>query len=123
KSENVDEFLSELVGIGMIKRKLSQSTNPEISIKKEEDGWNMATKSALKNTKFNFNFGKEFEEVRTDDVKVKSLITQDKNKWTHVQTPVDSNRIVTIIREFGERQMTTMATVNGVTCVEVFDRL
>jgi len=122
KSDNFDEFLSEL-GIGLIKRKLAQSTKPEIEIKKDGEEWHVKTKSALKNSEVKFKIGEEFEEVRQDDVKVKSVVTQDGNKWTQVQTPLDSDKIVTIVREFGDKQLTTTATVGGVSSVRVYDRL
>jgi len=122
KSDNFDEFLSEL-GIGMIKRKLAQSTKPEIEVSKDGDMWHVKTKSALKNTEVKFKIGEEFEEVRQDDVKVKSLVVQDGNKWTQTQTPLDSDKVVTIVREFGDKTLTTTASVGNVTSVRVYDRL
>lgn len=122
KSEKFDEFLSEL-GIGMIKRKLAQSTNPEIEVKKDGDEWHVKTKTALKNSEIKFKVGVEFEETRQDDVKVKSLVTEEGNKWTQTQTPLDSDKVVTIVREFGEKELKTTATVGNVTSVRIYDRL
>jgi len=122
KSDNFDEFLTEL-GIGLIKRKLAQSSKPEIEVRKDGDEWHVKTKSALKNSEVKFKVGQEFEELRQDDVKVKSLVTEEGNKWTQVQTPLDSDKVVTIVREFGDKQLTTTATVGNVTSVRVYDRL
>jgi len=122
KSDNFDEFLNAL-GIGLIKRKLAQSTSPTIEVTKDGEKWNVKTKSALKNTEVSFKIGEEFEETRQDDVKVKSLVTQDGNKWTQVQTPLDSDKVVTIVREFGDKQLTTTATVGAVSSVRIYDRL
>jgi len=122
KSENFDEFLTEL-GIGLIKRKLAQSSKPEIEVRKDGEEWHVKTKSALKNSEVKFKIGEEFEEVRQDDAKVKSLVVQDGNKWTQTQTPLDSDKVVTIVREFGDKQLTTTASVGGVTSVRVYDRL
>jgi hypothetical protein len=82
------------------------------------------TKTALKNSEIKFKVGEEFEETRQDDVKVKSVFTQEGNKWTQVQTPLDgSGKIVTIIREFGDKQLTTTAKVGDVTSVRTYDKL
>ena len=90
---------------------------------KDGEQWNVKTKTALRNSEVKFKIGEEFEETRQDDVKVKSLVTQEGNKWTQVQTPLDSDKVVTIVREFGDKQLTTTASVGNVTSVRVYDRL
>lgn len=102
---------------------MAQSTKPEIEIKKDGDQWHVKTKTALKNTEIKFKIGEEFEEVRQDDAKVKSLVVQDGNKWTQTQTPLDSDKVVTIVREFGEKELKTTASVGSVTSVRIYDRL
>lgn len=104
-------------------KQLAQSSKPEIEVRKDGEEWHVKTKSALKNSEVKFKIGEEFEEVRQDDAKVKSLVVQDGNKWTQTQTPLDSDKVVTIVREFGDKQLTTTASVGGVTSVRVYDRL
>lgn len=103
-------------------QQLAQSTSPEIEIKQDGDHWIVKTKTALKNTEIKFKVGEEFEETRQDDVKVKSVVTQEGNKWTQTQTPLDSDKVVTIVREFGPKELTATASVGGVTSVRVYDR-
>lgn len=45
----------------------------------------MKTKTAIKNSEIKFKIGEEFEETRQDDVKVKSVIKEEGNKWTQTQ--------------------------------------
>ena len=102
---------------------LAQSTNPEIDVHKDGDTWHVKTKSALKNTEVSFKIGEEFEETRQDDVKVKSLVVQEGNKWTQTQTPLEGDKVVTIVREFGEKELKTTASVGNVTSVRIYNRL
>lgn len=140
KSDNFEEFLSELgnvsmepclrraytyyiVGVGVIKRKLFQAASPEITLKKDVDEWHVTTKIALGSKDTKFKMGEEFEDVSFNGDRVKSLIIQDGDKWTQVQTPFDSDKVTTIVREFGERQFTAIMTVGDVTAVRIFSRL
>lgn len=92
-------------------------------MKKDGDAWHVKTKSALKNSEIKFKVGEEFDEVRQDDVKVKSVVKEEGNKWTQTQTPLDSDKVVTIVREFGENELKTTATVGNVTSVRTYKRL
>ncbi|OWT43298.1 lipocalin / cytosolic fatty-acid binding domain-containing protein [Pochonia chlamydosporia 170] len=120
KSTNFDEFLTEL---GKSTRQLVKSASPELQITRNGDGWHVETKAGVGHSEFTFTLGEEFEEVRQDDVKVRSLVVQDGNKWTQTQTPVDGVKIVTIVREFGGSEMITTATVGDVTSTRIFDRV
>ncbi|KID99941.1 fatty acid-biding protein, partial [Metarhizium majus ARSEF 297] len=122
KSTGFDEFLSEL-GVRPIKRQLAKSASPEIEIERSGDAWHVKSKAGLGSSEFTFKLGEEFEEVRQDEAKVRSVVVQDGNKWTQTQTPVHGSKIVTIVREFKEAEMTTSATVGSVTAVRVFDRV
>ncbi|OAA43283.1 allergen Ale o 13 [Metarhizium rileyi] len=122
KSTNFDEFLTEL-GVGKIKRQLAKSATPEIEIARNGYEWHFKSQAGLGSSESTFKLGEEFEEIRQDDAKVRSVIVQDGNKWTQTQTPVDGIKIVTIIREFKDEQMETTLTVGSVTSVRVFDRI
>ena len=102
---------------------MASSTTPEIEITKDGETYTVMTKTAIKNSTIKFKLGEEFEEERQDDVKVKSVVTAEGNKWVHTQTPTDSNKVVTIVREFSDKGMNTVATVNGVSSNREYARL
>jgi hypothetical protein len=138
KRDNFDEFLQELgrscylrlesfqahpsTGIGMIKRKLAQSMSPERYIIKDGDEWQVQEKSGLKNREWRFKMGEEFELVGVDDVKRKCLVIEDSNKWTEVLIPLDSDKIITVVYEFGKKQLIATQIVGTVTAVVTYDR-
>ncbi|KAM3560388.1 hypothetical protein ARSEF4850_003674 [Beauveria asiatica] len=130
KTENFDAFLAE-IGLGYIKRKLAQSTSPEITISRSGDRWTMVTSSALSTSQVSFVLGEDFAEDRQDGVSVTSRVTADdddddehgrSNTWTQTQKPGDG-KDVTIVREFGDKELKVTSTVNGVTAHRVYERL
>ncbi|KAM3506812.1 hypothetical protein MY10362_002140 [Beauveria mimosiformis] len=126
KTENFDAFLAE-IGLGYIKRKLAQSTSPEITISRDGDRWTMVTSSALSTSQVSFVLGEDFAENRQDGVSVTSRVAADDdngrgNTWTHTQKPGDG-KDVTIVREFGEKELKVTSTVNGVTAHRVYERV
>ncbi|KAJ2965693.1 hypothetical protein NQ176_g10492 [Zarea fungicola] len=121
KSENFDNFLSE-IGLGYIKRKLAQSTNPEITITRDGDKYTMITSSALSTTQITFALGEEFKEDRQDGVSVTSLVTADGNTWTQTQKPGDGKDLL-IVREFTDSELKVTSTINGVTANRVYERI
>ncbi|TQV91711.1 hypothetical protein V2A60_008645 [Cordyceps javanica] len=122
KTENFDAFLAE-IGLGYIKRKLAQSTSPEITITRDGDRWTMVTSSALSTSEITFALGEDFPEDRQDGVSVTSNISADGNTtWTQTQKPGDG-KDVTIVREFGERELRVTSTVGGVTANRVYERI
>ncbi|KHN94282.1 allergen Ale o 13 [Metarhizium album ARSEF 1941] len=144
ESTNFDEFLTELgrsvmiasqanvivrivtysnLGVGRGKHQLDKSASPEIEIQRNGDEWHVRSTAGPESSDFSFKLGKEFEEMRQDQAKVRSVVIQDGNKWTQTQTPIDGTKIVTIVREFKDAEMTTSATVGSVTSVRHFDRI
>ena len=102
---------------------MASSTSPELEIHKDGDKYHVKTKTALKNTEFTFTPGVEFDETRQDDVKVKSLIKQEgENKWVQTQTPLEGDKVVTIVRQFDENGVSVTATVAGVTSERYYAR-
>ncbi|KAI1288115.1 Fatty acid-binding protein [Halotydeus destructor] len=118
KTENFDAFLKEL-GVGAIKAAVATKVTPTLVISQDGDNWTLKTESTFKTSSITFQLGQEFEELRQDDVTVKSTITQDGNKWTQVQK---GEKEVTIVREFSEEGVAVTATVNGVTSVRFYER-
>ncbi|KAI1288076.1 Fatty acid-binding protein [Halotydeus destructor] len=116
--ENFKEFMTEL-GIGMVKRNLALTVFPTMEISQDGDEWTVKTESSIKSVSFTFKFGEEFDELRQDDVMVKSLITQDGDQWNQVQK---GDKEVTIVRQFTDQGVTATATVNDVTCVRFYER-
>ncbi|ATY62148.1 cellular retinoic acid binding [Cordyceps militaris] len=121
KTENFDAFLSE-IGLGYIKRMLAQSTSPEITITRDGDRWTMVTSSALSTSQIEFALGEEFPEARQDGVSVTSCVAADGNTWTQTQKPGDG-RDVTIVREFGEKELRVTSTIGSVTANRVYERI
>lgn len=93
-----------------------------MEITKSGDTYKVKTKSALKNSEFEFVPGVEFEETRQDDVKVKSLIKIDGDKWTQTQTPLEGDKVVTIERTFDASGINVKATVAGVSSDRFYSR-
>ncbi|OAQ96856.1 hypothetical protein LLEC1_07314 [Akanthomyces lecanii] len=121
KTENFDAFLAE-IGLGYIKRKLAQSTSPEITITRDGDRWTMVTSSALSTSDVSFTLGEAFPEERQDGVSVTSRVTADGNTWTQTQKPGDG-RDVTIVREFGDTELKVTSTIGSVTAHRVYERI
>ncbi len=146
KTENFDAFLAEigsfcpfppppppnhfsnpanlppLPGLGYIKRKLAQSTSPEITITRDGDRWTMVTSSALSTSEITFTLGDEFPEERQDGVTVTSCVAADGNTWTQTQKP-GNGKDVTIVREFGDKELKVTSTIGSVTAHRVYERI
>ena len=63
----------------------------------------------MKTSAIKFKLGEEFEEERADGAKVKSTITIDGNKMTHIMKGDPES---TIIREFNGDEMKAVSIVN-----------
>ncbi|KAI1288121.1 Fatty acid-binding protein [Halotydeus destructor] len=118
KSDNFDEFLKQL-GLGAFKRAIATRVYPTLNITQDGDTWTVKQESTFKNSTTSFQIGQEFDELRQDDVTVKSLVTQDGNKWHQVQK---GDQEVTIVREFSDDGIKATATCNGVTSVRFYQR-
>merc|ERR1712071_423574 len=81
------------------------------------DEYTLTTSSLLKTTTIKFKLGEEFEEERADGVKVKSTITLEGNKMSHV---MKGEPETTIVREFNGSEMKAVLTVNSVVCTRVY---
>merc|ERR1711928_39771 len=100
-SEYFDEYMTELK-IGFMTRKLGNSSTPVVEVTLNGDEYTLTTSSLLKTTTIKFKLGEEFEEERADGVKVKSTITLDGNKMTHV---MKGEPETCIVREFNGNEI------------------
>ncbi|KAM3963818.1 fatty acid-binding protein [Aphomia sociella] len=111
-SDSFEEYM-KFLGVGFISRMAAASTTPIITLtRNENESFNLTTQTTVKNTLITFKPGEEFEELRADGVKVKSLITFEDNNLVHLQTDA-KNRTSTQIRAFTDSLMTATTTVKG----------
>lgn len=95
--------------IGFVMRKLGNSATPVVEVTCNGDEYTMTTTTMLKTTAIKFKLGEEFEEERGDGAKVKSIITIDGNKMTHVMKGEPES---TIVREFNGDEMKAVRAVS-----------
>ncbi|KAK4004721.1 sodium/calcium exchanger regulatory protein 1 [Daphnia magna] len=115
-SDKFDEYMQELK-IGFVMRKLGNSATPVVELTCEGDVYTFTTTTMLKTTTIKFKLGEEFEEERGDGAKVKSIITLDGNKMTHVMKGEPES---TITREFNGDELKAVLTVNDVVCTRIY---
>lgn len=82
----------------------------------------MITSSALSTSEIHFTLGEEFPEDRQDGVSVTSCISAEGNTWTQTQKPGDG-KDVTIIREFGDKELKVISTIGSITANRVYERI
>jgi hypothetical protein len=111
-SENFDAFLKE-IGLGWVKRAAASIASATLYISKKGNVYTMYTDSTFGKSKIEFELNKEFEEDRMDGVRVKSIITLDGNKMTHIQK-AEGKPDVTLIRVFNDSGMNLEASTNKV---------
>lgn len=95
-------FVSFCTEVGFVMRKLGNSATPVVELTVDGDEYTMTTTTMLKTSTIKFKLGEEFEEERADGTKVKSTITLDGNKMTHVMKGEPES---TIVREFNGDEM------------------
>ncbi|XP_001608047.1 sodium/calcium exchanger regulatory protein 1 isoform X2 [Nasonia vitripennis] len=115
-SENFDEYMKG-IGVGMMTRKMAASVNPVIEVTENSGEYTMKTQSRFKNSEIKFKLGEEFDEETPDGRKVKSVITLDGNKMTHVQK---GEKETVIEREFGPTEMKAVMKVDDIVCTRVY---
>ena len=97
-SENFENLMKEL-GVGLIMRKLGNTTKPNVKFSQSGDDWTMTTTSAVKSQVVNFKIGQEVEETTLDGRNVKTTFTVEDNKLVQTQRDKDNNISCTITRE------------------------
>lgn len=117
KSENFDEYMKAL-GVGLVLRKLGNSTSPVVELTQKDDTYTLTTTSTFKSNVLKFKLEKEFDEVTLDGRKVKSIITLHDNKLIQEQK---GDMPTTIIREFTENQLITTLILGEFKSVRTYD--
>jgi fatty acid-binding protein 3 len=97
-SENFEELMKEL-GVGLVMRKLGNTTKPNVKFSQKGDEWTMNTTSAVKSQLINFKLNEEVEETTMDGRVVKTTFTLDGNKLVQTQKDKDGNLSCVITRE------------------------
>ena len=115
-NDKFDEFLTE-IGVNTMKRTIAVNSHPVVQLSRNGDIWTLSTKSVLKSIDLKFKLGEEFQEERADGVKVKSVITIEGNKITHVMKGPPE---VTVIREYNGDEMVAVGTVNNVISKRIY---
>lgn len=95
------------LGVGFVTRKLGNTATPVVEVTLDGDEYTMTTSSLLKTSVIKFKLGEEFDEERGDGAKVKSVITLDGNKMTHVMKGEPES---TIVREFTGDEMKAVSS-------------
>uniref|UniRef100_A0A6V7I2C5 Lipocalin/cytosolic fatty-acid binding domain-containing protein n=1 Tax=Bracon brevicornis TaxID=1563983 RepID=A0A6V7I2C5_9HYME len=81
---------------------MGAQVSPVVELNKDGDTFSLKTTSTFKSSEVKFKLGEEFDEETPDGRKVKSVITLDGNKMTHVQK---GDKVTDIVREFGPTEM------------------
>jgi len=98
----------------MVLRKMGNSVSPTVFLEKNGDDYSFHTVSTFKTSIIKFKLGVEFDEETLDGRKVKSTITFTDNN-TLLQTQ-KTDKVSTIVREFGETELTVTCTYGDVVC-------
>lgn len=115
-SDQFDEYMKAL-GVGMIVRKMGATVSPVVQVTENNGEYVLKTESTFKNSEIKFKLGEEFEEETPDGRKVKSVITLDGNKMTHIQK---GDKQTVIEREFTPTEMKAVMKVDNVVCTRVY---
>ncbi|XP_014363193.2 fatty acid-binding protein, heart [Papilio machaon] len=110
--ENFEDYLI-FIGVGYIARKAALTLRPTHCLTLNENGtYTFSFNSRLVNSSVTFALGIEFDEVKPDGVKVKSVITIEGNKMIHIQRE-ENGRTSKHIREFFHDKMIATTTAEG----------
>lgn len=90
----------------MVLRKMGNSVNPTVELKKEGDVYTFTTSSTFKTSTITFKLGEEFDEETMDGRKVLSVCTLEGNTLTQEQK---GDKPSTIIREFSDSELITVS--------------
>lgn len=94
------------LGVGLVLRKMGNSVNPTVELKKEGDVYTFTTSSTFKTSTITFKLGEEFDEETMDGRKVVSVCTLEGNTLTQEQK---GDKPSTIIREFSDSELITVS--------------
>lgn len=121
-SENFEELMKEL-GVGLIMRKLGNTTKPNVKFSVNGDEINMTTSSAVKTQALKFKLNEEIEETTLDGRDVKTTFTLDGNKLIQTQRDKNGEINCVITREITPSgELKTVAKAGSVESTRVYTR-
>ncbi|XP_011313978.1 probable fatty acid-binding protein isoform X1 [Fopius arisanus] len=115
-SDKFDDYMKGL-GVGLVIRKMGAQVSPVVELTKNDDIYTLKTTSTFKTSEIKFKLGEEFDEETPDGRKVKSVITLDGNKMSHVQK---GDKTTSIEREFTANEMKAIMTVDDIVCTRIY---
>ncbi|KAF0286710.1 Fatty acid-binding protein [Amphibalanus amphitrite] len=117
-SENFDEYM-KAVGVGMLTRKAAASATPVLTVTVDGDHWKIKQVTSFKTHEEEFTIGVEQEKSTPDGRKVKSIVTKEGDKIIDKQV---GDKTSIIIREFSDAGITSIATVDNISCKRFYKR-
>nr|WLG17462.1 fatty acid-binding protein A [Brachionus rotundiformis] len=121
-SENFEDLMKEL-GVGLVMRKIGNTTKPNVKFVKNGDEWTFSTVSTLKSQHLKYKLDEEFEEETLDGRKVRTTFNWDGNKLVQTQKDKDNNVVCTITREITEGgELKCVAKAGKVESVRVYHK-
>ncbi|NXO01132.1 FABPH protein, partial [Rhinopomastus cyanomelas] len=118
-SANFDEYMKAL-GVGFATRQVASMTKPTTIIEKDGDKITVKTQSTFKNTEICFKLGEEFDETTADDRHVKSLVTLDGGKLSHVQKW--DGKETSLVRELKDGKLILTLTMGNVVSTRTYEK-
>lgn len=115
-SENFDAVL-EAVGVSFLMRQIGNLAKPVIWLTESNGVYTLAATSLFKDVSLAFRIGDKFDEETPDGRKVKSVVTQERNKLTHTQKGA---KTMVTVREFTPTQVKTTVSVDNITSVRIY---
>uniref|UniRef100_G3SM17 Fatty acid binding protein 4 n=1 Tax=Loxodonta africana TaxID=9785 RepID=G3SM17_LOXAF len=119
-SENFDEYMKEVVGVGFATRKVGGMAKPNLIISVNGDVITIRSESTFKNTEISFKLGQEFDEITADDRKVKSIIILDGGALVHVQKW--DGKSTTIKRKRVDDKLVVECIMKDITSTRIYER-
>jgi|ERR1711915_92552 len=120
-SENFDEFMKAL-GVGLVMRKLGQTSKPTVELTESNGEWLLKTTTAMKTTELKFKVGEEFNESTYDGRECKTKFTiEDGNKLVQVQNAT-KGKSAKFVREFTDTEMIMVSECDGVQSKRIYKR-
>ncbi|XP_014663587.1 PREDICTED: fatty acid-binding protein, brain-like [Priapulus caudatus] len=123
KTENFDEYMKAL-GVNFVLRKMAATASPVTEITYEDGVFTVTTTTTFKTNIFKFKMGEQFEEQTGDGRNCESSVTQDGNKWIHVQKDTkEAGLETTITREFTDDAMKMELILGEIVCKRDYSKL
>nr|ABE77153.1 intracellular fatty acid binding protein [Pacifastacus leniusculus] len=119
-SENFDEFMKAL-GVGMMLRKLGQTSKPTVELLEKNEEWTLKTTTTMKTTELKFKLGQEIDESTFDGRDCKTVFTLEGDKLIQTQNAT-KGKSAKYTREFTDTQMIMLSECDGVVSKRIYKR-